>query len=72
MRALCIDNVSTFVAPMVSITLGRWYDVMEDSGSLSYYFWISDDNGFHKVSLRSNFKTLEQVRDERLVELFGG
>jgi hypothetical protein len=65
MKGLCIDNVSTFVAPLASITVGRWYDISDDV-SLSSYFWICDDNGFNMVSLRSNFKYMEDVRDERL------
>lgn len=46
------------------------YDVIEASElRFAYYFWLCDDNGFHTVSLRSNFSNMKEVRDERLNEL---
>lgn len=74
MKGLCIDTINK-EGFSVDITVGKWYELRDTQGviivSLSSYFWIRDDSGRTTVSLRSNFKTLEQVRDERLVELFG-
>ncbi len=70
MRVLCIDNVPSFIAPKVVITIGRCYDVIE-LDTLSYYFWLCDDNGYVTASMRSNFRSLDQVRDDRLCEIFG-
>lgn len=74
MRVLCIDTVSSFIAPMALVTIGRWYDVIDDNPfhRIPYYFWICDDNGYVTASIHSNFKSLDQVREERLCEIFGG
>lgn len=72
MKVFCIDKINN-EGFMVDIKVGRWYNVSNDIlVPLSSYFWIEDDSGRTTLSLRSNFKTLDQVRDERLVELFGG
>ena len=72
MKVFCIDKINN-EGFLVDIKVGRWYNVSNDIlVPLSSYFWIEDDSGRTTLSLRSNFKTLDQVRDERLVELFGG
>jgi hypothetical protein len=72
MRGLCIDNINNEFF-LVSVTIGKWYEILGSQNimlvSLSSYFWICDDNGRTTVSLRSNFKTLDQFRDERLNEI---
>lgn len=71
MRVLCIDvSLVSSIGMNISITIGRYYDVLggSDIGSSNYYVLV-DDNGFVGIFLKSNFKTMDQVRDERLNEL---
>ncbi len=56
---------------MTSFVVGEWYecDINYDN---AYCYNIYDDRGYYRMVLKTSIKTLEQVRDERLVELFGG
>lgn len=76
MRVLCIDNslVSSISSDIV-ITIGRYYDIVgyERNGGdftrLSKYYVLVDDNGYVNIFLKSNFKTMEDIRNDRLNEL---
>ena len=68
MRVLCVDNEYVGLA----ITKGKWYDLLDiithDSGEYVSYYVIGDRG----VSIRidsKKFRTVEQLREEKLKEL---
>jgi hypothetical protein len=68
MKGLCIDSSCGMFTG--NLTLGKWYEVWPFMGG-SIYFSIIDDNNLQTIISCRNIKTLEDFRDERLVELFG-
>ena len=69
MKVLCVDNTNV----SLSLSVGKWYEVFEGGDaptetSSGSYIIISDRGNPTKIS-RWYFKTLEELRNEKLKEL---
>lgn len=67
-KALCVSNELVGL----SLNIGEWYDVVETGYNDGCYIVYSIKNGIrHRGSKLSKkyFKTIEEVRDEKLKEL---
>ena len=63
MKLLCVSN--TYVG--LSITIGKWYDgFIDTSGGC---FIVKDDKEIWSVLNQTYFKTIEDIREEKLNEL---
>ena len=63
MKVLCVSN--KYVG--LSITIGKWYDVRRDTSSEC--FIVKDDKERWSVLNQTYFKTIEDIREEKLNEL---
>ena len=63
MKLLCVSN--TYVG--LSITIGKWYDGFIDTSSEC--FIVKDDKERWSVLNQTYFKTIEDIREEKLNEL---
>jgi len=63
MKVLCVSN--TYVG--LSITIGKWYEVRKDTSGEC--FIVKDDKERWAVLNQTYFKTIEDIRDEKLNEL---
>jgi hypothetical protein len=68
MKVLCVSNIySEYVG--VSVTVGKWYDVSpEPFYSISKYL-IKDDSDRWSYLDRKYFRTVEELREEKLKEI---
>jgi hypothetical protein len=64
MKVLCIDNSEK----EFTLTIGKYYDIIPGSTQSNIYL-IENDMGHKHHVLKDRFKTLEEVRDEKLNEL---
>jgi hypothetical protein len=75
MKVLCVSN--TYVG--LSITIGKWYEVRNgywkydnefiNSNASSECFIVKDDKERWTVLNQTYFKTIEDIRDEKLKEI---
>ena len=75
MKVLCVSN--TYVG--LSITIGKWYEVRNgywkydnefiNSNASSECFIVKDDKERWAVLNQTYFKTIEDIREERLKEI---
>lgn len=69
MKVLCINNEYV----RLCITVGKWYEVKEFDGDWNrinaYKFYIKDDKERWSVLDRKYFRTIEEIREEKLKEL---
>ena len=67
MKVLCVSN--KYVG--LSITIGKWYDVRrdEDKSTSSACFIVKDDKERWSALSQTYFKTIEDIREEKLKEL---
>ena len=67
MKVLCVSN--KYVG--LSITIGKWYEVTidEDKSTSSECFIVKDDNERWAVLNQTYFKTIEDLREEKLKEI---
>jgi hypothetical protein len=70
MKVLCVSN--TYVG--LSITIGKWYEVRKDnefinSNASSECFIVKDDKERWAVLNQTYFKTIEDIREEKLKEI---
>lgn len=63
MKVLCVSN--KYVG--LSITIGKWYDVRRDTSSGC--FIVKDDKERWSALSQTYFKTIEDIREEKLKEL---
>jgi hypothetical protein len=64
MKAICINNQN------VDITIGKYYDIILHVGYLKNEFCDLIDDGGRSVQLgKYRFKTIEEIREEKLNEL---
>lgn len=66
-KALCVSNELVGL----SLNIGEWYDVAETGYNDGCYIVYDIKNGIYRSSKLSKkyFKTIEEVRDEKLKEL---
>jgi GH43 family beta-xylosidase len=69
MKVLCVNNTNL----SLSLTVGKWYEVFDgdDAPIMVYsgsYVVIADRGNYTRLSMR-HFKTLEELRNEKLSEL---
>ena len=64
MKVLCVGNEK------ISLTVGKWYFVeyYEDDFS-SDHFKVKDDTGRYCLLNRKYFRTIEELREEKLNEI---
>lgn len=67
MKVLCVSN--KYVG--LSITIGKWYEVTidEDKSTSSECFIVKDDNERWAVLNQTYFKTIENIREDKLKEI---
>jgi len=70
MKVLCVSN--KYVG--LSITIGKWYEVRKDnefinSNTSSECFIVKDDKERWAVLNQTYFKTIEDIREEKLKEI---
>ncbi len=63
MKVLCVNN--TYVELVV--TIGKWYETKEYIPDFQYL--IKDDKNFWIAMDKEHFKTLDEVREDKLKEL---
>ena len=63
MKVLCVSN--KYVG--LSITIGKWYDVRRDTSGGC--FIVKDDKKRWSALSQTYFKTIEDIREEKLKEL---
>jgi hypothetical protein len=72
MKVICI---STAKGPSNrSLTLGKWYNVLDvtfyyDNLSKIYSYQIMDDSGFATQYISTLFKTVDEVREDKLNQI---
>ena len=69
MKVVCVDNTNV----SLSLSVGKWYEVFEgDDAPITVYSGsyvvITDRGNYTRLSDRY-FKTLEEIRNEKLKEL---
>ena len=69
MKVLCVNNEYV----RLCITVGKWYEVKELDGDWNrisaYNYHIKDDKERWSVLDRKYFRTIEEIREEKLKEL---
>lgn len=70
MRVLCVTHDysgkwSCFSATLM-LTIGKWYDVIEEHDA---YYTLDWRNGYKANLSKSYFKTVEEIREEKLNRL---
>jgi hypothetical protein len=66
MKILCVDSLNV----SLSLTSGVWYDVIEIDESKHFGHYRIIDDRKNKTSWSKNrFKTIEEIREDKLNEL---
>jgi hypothetical protein len=73
-RVVCINNIAGvgLRSYKLNVTVDKWYDVIEydDDGRFSSTCWIINDSGEKARYTKKYFKTLSELREEKLNIIF--
>lgn len=76
MKVLCIRNKANNVNYTYGVTIGKYYDTINDSDDVNYYILVDDTgeyynsiDGYNVALPKYLFITESQIRDDKLNEL---
>ena len=66
MKVLCVNNQS--ILERLSVTVGKWYDA-NDYGMSPDLILVKNDSDKWSYLDRKNFRTVEELREDKLKEI---